>query len=380
MNLLSRHLLASVLLTCGLAVGLFEFILIAGNAIQDLLDHVLAGQFPLGTVLRLVGLLVPYVITYALPLGTLCGVLLVLGRLSADNEITAMRAVGRSVGQISRPILLFGALGAVFTLFVNFVAMPHARVQYHREYAEALRSNPLSFLVPRTFISDFPGYVLYVGDKHGSEMRDFWLWQLDSQQRVVSLVRAEAGKFDYDEATDTLLLTLTHATAERRDSKNPEEFGNAPLTFNFEQTSERLSLDRLLSRRGGFRQKLQWMTYPELQAQLAKFSQPVPPADRKEQARDRMKVQITIQEKITQAVAVFSFAALAIPLGIRISRRETSANLGLAVLLAGGYYFLTVMIGWLDRHPEYRPDLLQWLPNVLFLGLALWLFRRIDRN
>lgn len=379
MNLLSRHLLASLLITCGIAAGLFGFILLVGNAVQDLLDPALAGQLPLATVARLVGLLVPFVISYALPMGTLCGVLLVLGRMSADNEITAMRAAGLSLGQIARPVFVFGAIGAALTLFVNFVAMPRARVEYHREFAEALRANPLSFVVPRTFIRDFPGYVLYVGDKHGSELRDFWLWQFDDQRRVTTFVRAEAGKFDYDEATDTLLLTLTHATAERRDAKNPESFVNAPLSFNFERTSERLSLDRVLGRRAGYRQKLQWMTYPELRAQLAKLSSPVAPGEAKQRARERMKVQITIQDKITQALAVFSFAVIALPLGIRVSRRETSANLGVAVALAIGYYFLTVMVGWLDRHPEYRPDLLLWLPNLIFLALGTWLFRRIER-
>jgi lipopolysaccharide export system permease protein len=36
-------------------------------------------------------------------------------------------------------------------------------------------------------------------------------------------------------------------------------------------------------------------------------------------------------------------------------------------------------VGWLDQHPEYRPDLLLWVPNLVFLGLGLWLLRRLDR-
>jgi lipopolysaccharide export system permease protein len=69
-----------------------------------------------------------------------------------------------------------------------------------------------------------------------------------------------------------------------------------------------------------------------------------------------------------------------VPLGIKVSRKETSANLGLAVLLALGYYFSTVAIGWMDHHPEYRPDLLLWAPNTLMFGLGAWLFMRIDRR
>ena len=93
-----------------------------------------------------------------------------------------------------------------------------------------------------------------------------------------------------------------------------------------------------------------------------------------------MKTELIVQEKFNISLAVFSFALIGVPLGIKISRRETSANLGLALLLVLCYYILTLLVKWLDRHPEYRPDLLIWLPNVLFIGLGLWLFTRIDRK
>jgi lipopolysaccharide export system permease protein len=92
-----------------------------------------------------------------------------------------------------------------------------------------------------------------------------------------------------------------------------------------------------------------------------------------------MKVSLTIQDKINMALAIFSFAFVGVPLGIKVSRRETSANLGVAVVLALAYYFLIVVVGWLDQHPEYRPDILLWLPNLAILGLGLWLLRRLDR-
>jgi len=97
-------------------------------------------------------------------------------------------------------------------------------------------------------------------------------------------------------------------------------------------------------------------------------------------AQARMKVALAIQDKFNGAFAVLSFALLGVPLGIKVSRRETSANLGLAALLGLGYYFLTVAVTWLDRHPSYRPDLLYWVPNLLMLGVGTWLFTRIDRR
>ena len=96
MNLIHRHIFANVVLTCGAAVGLFAFVLMIGNALKDLLGLVLTGQIGADTFVRLIGLLVPFVVSYALPMGMLTGILLVLGRMSSEREITALRASGQA--------------------------------------------------------------------------------------------------------------------------------------------------------------------------------------------------------------------------------------------------------------------------------------------
>ena len=122
------------------------------------------------------------------------------------------------------------------------------------------------------------------------------------------------------------------------------------------------------------------MTFNELKLQEAKVSaQPVVPGQEKDHERDVMKVKLVMQDKFSMSLAVLSFALVGIPLGVRVSRKETSANLGIAVMLFLGYYLLITMVSWLDRHPEYRPDILYWGPNVIFIGLAIYLFRRADR-
>ena len=87
-----------------------------------------------------------------------------------------------------------------------------------------------------------------------------------------------------------------------------------------------------------------------------------------------MRVQITIQEKFATAFSVLSFAIVAIPLGIKVSRKETSANLGMGLAMAMAYYFATIVIGWFDTHTALRPDLLMWLPNLVFQGVGLGCF------
>ncbi len=380
MTLLDRYIFKSVLGTCVAAVALFTFLLTLGNVIRDLLGHVLAGQFPAMTFVRLVWLWVPAMAIYALPMGLLTGVLLTLGRLSADSEITAMRAAGLSLARVARPVLALGALGGVAALYINFESMPHARVEYEHEFAEALRANPMSFIIPKTFVRVFKGSVIYVGEKEGGVLRDIWLWELDGEQRVKRLIRAESGRLDYDEATNSLVPTLTNAKTEERNPDNPEDFSKSPKAPSADKLEEvRLSLDRYFGHEG-VHVKSEWLTYDQLQAERARLAAQTPSPDKaREASRNRMKLELVWQDKLNLSLSVFSFALLGVPLGIKISRRETSANLGLALALVLGYYMLTVMVKWLDQHPEYRPDLLLWVPNLLFLALGVRLFTRLER-
>ncbi len=385
MNILDRHIFRSILTTALAAVALFAFVLAAGNVIRDLLGPLLSGQLPLLSFGRLVLLLVPFVISYALPLGMLTGVLLTLGRLSSDSEITAMRAAGLSIPRIARPAMILAVLGVALALRVNFESMPWARVQYHRELAVAIRANPLSYLRPKTFIREFPGYVVYVGSmdqgsRDGSDVHDFWFWQLDSERRVVRFVRSQSGRVEYDETANDFIVKLSNAVVSEYDRNAPDDFGQPLKVGTVEQFDPfRLSLSKYFGNEG-VHQKLQWMTYAELAAEKERvLHEPVAPGGERQHERNVMKVSLTIQDKINMALAVFSFAFVGVPLGIKVSRRETSANLGVAVLLALAYYFLIVVVGWLDQHPEYRPDLLLWVPNLVFLSMGVWLLRRIDR-
>lgn len=381
MNILDRYIFKSVFFTCFAVVVLFAFMLVTGNIVRDLLGPGLSGQISLQASARLILLLIPLGITYGLPMGMLTGVLLTLGRLSADSEITAMRACGISLARIAFPLIALGALGAAVGLPVNFESMPRARTQYDRELNAALRADPMGLIAPRVFIRDFPGFVAYVGAKKGSELEDVWLWQLDGDRRVTRFVHATTGHLGYDEARNELILTLARAHVETRNDKNPEDFTEAdPIAYFGRVEPTRLSLERLFGRVGP-RQKPAWMTYSELRKEQFRLAtEKVAPADVQDRDRAQMKITMTIQEKFNTALAALSFVIVGIPLGIKVSRRETSANLGVAVALALGYYFLTVVVGWLDRHPEYRPDLLLWVPNLIFIALGIWLFRRIDRK
>jgi lipopolysaccharide export system permease protein len=379
LNLLDRHILKSVLGACLGAISLFAFLLILVNSLRDLLAPLLSGQLGYGIAAQLLLIMPLTVAQFALPMGILTGVLLTLGRLSADSEIVAMRAAGISLLRIARPIFLLGAIGGLLCLGTNFYAFPKAKVKYERDLTAALRRNPLSFIVPKTFIRDFKGCVIYVGSMDGTVLHDVWFWKLDDQQRMIDLIRAASGRIDFDEKTNELVAVLTPAQVTTPMTANREDNSEAPLVNLFGEYPARLPLDRYFHHQAG-KIKPEWLTYEQLYAERDRLAAlPPEPGQTKEAAVARMKLELVIQDKYNLAIAAFAFAFVAVPLGIRVSRRETSANLGVALALVIGYYLLVVAVKLLDRHPEYRPDLLLWLPNVIFFALGLWLFRRIEK-
>lgn len=377
MGLLHRHIFASVAGACAAAVGLFGFVLIAGQALRDLLGYVMAGQLAPETAARLLGLMLPYVAVYALPIGLLTAVLLVLGRMSSQQEITAMRAAGLSLGYIARPIWLIAGAAAALSLVLNFYVMPKSRTAYRQTLVEAVRQNPLNFIVPKTFVRDFPGAAVYVGERKGAELRDLWLWRLDAQKRVVGVLRAKTGEIDFREADNKLVLTLRAVSVEAREEKHPENFSKPQPVGTSESMTVELRLEGVFKQMK-LGQKVNWMTYDQLMARKAELTARGAAASVAEKL-ELTRVTVALSEKAAASVAVLAFAFVAVPLGIKVSRKETSANLGIAVALVLGYYFLSALTGLLERSPALRPELWVWAPPLAYAAAGLWLFRRVDR-
>jgi lipopolysaccharide export system permease protein len=378
LRLLDRYIFKQVFVTCSACVGFFVFLIAAVNALKDMLGYVLAGQLAPESALKLLLLLVPYVVMYALPMGMLLGVLLVLGRMSADSEIVAMRTSGISLKRMSAPIFVLALLGVVAGAAVNFYYMPIARTVYHQEFGQMLRTNALRVIVPKTFVRDFPRMIIYVSEKHGDYVRDIWIWQLDKQQRVIRFSHADTGRVELDEDKNELVFTPFQFFGEQYDEKDPESNQKVPLKLSGETTSVRFPLSRYFGPKS-FNRKLDWFTLSELKAKKLEDAKTMPPGLERDQRL--MRYEMIIQNKGSMALAVFILVLIAVPLGIKVSRRETSANLGVALMMALVYYFLsTVVVGWFEKYPEYRPDLLVWVPNAFFVGIGLWLNLRVERT
>ncbi len=381
LSLLHRHILKEILVATGLAMGLFIFVLLVGNALRDVAELVVAGKLDFWVFIKVLGLFIPYVASFALPLGMLTGTLIAFGRLSSQREITAMKSAGLSLYQIATPVFLIAFAGMAAAVLINLHYAPQSRVERKALMAEALTDNPVGFIEERRFIYDFPGYVIYMGGREGSVMKDFWIWELDDQKRAKLFLRSAEGILGYDKVNKDLILTLKDGTAEQRDSENPEAFSdNMPDSLFFGELPIALPLDQLL---GDDEQTRKLRNKEMTFAQLMNLRQGE--LDKEAVAGEsisgaRLSLQVHIQKNFALAFSVFSLAVFGVPLAIQVGRKETYANLGIALVIAMTYYFLIIMVSWVEDIPSLRPDLLIWLPNLIFQGVGFWMIYRASRH
>ena len=387
MGKLNKYIFWQVFGAAFMTVALFVFVLVLGNVFRQVMGDLLSGRVSLMLFLQIVALIIPTVIPYSLPMGMLTGILLVFGRMSAQSEIIAMKACGRSIYSMIAPVLLLAMLASVFSLFINFYYAPAAGYAYKSAIKNVIRLNPTQFIKAGSFVREFPGRVIYAdkSDEKTKELLGFRMWELDKSGRIYVSVKSDKAIVKYDDASDEILLTLINGTAERSNSADPELLRKPLPSVKFASLDARLPLSKIFGEAHKEKKKPRRMTFDELiEARETWHKIPLenfPPEQRAARIyHDKIEVNLQIQKNFAMAFSIFSLVMLAVPLGIKASRSETFANLAIAIALAMSYYMMTVFISWLEAYPEMRPDILIWIPNFLFQGVGAYLIWRSSKH
>lgn len=365
MRTIHFYIIRQVLKNLVMTILVLTMLFLIGNALKDILKLLAAHRVPPLTVAQAFAYLLPFVLVYTLPIGFLTATLMVFGRLSSDQELTAIRASGISLTSIVYPVVLMSILFCFLCAWVNLDLGPRGRVAFKKLLFDAGQRDLKGLLPEGRFITDFPGYVLYISRIDGNTLHNVLFYSVENGRKMTDL-RADTAQLVDDPGSDEIQIQFFNPTIfTRQDSSGlwQPSYGGS-LEISFPRPGTEL-----------FRQvKLSEMTLTQLLEEAEKLK------SSGMTGADILPVKMHLHEKISFSFASLGFTLLGIPLGIQAHRRDTSSGVAIALALMLLYYGLVIAAKSLESRPSIHPHLLLWVPNILFQALGIWMILRKNRH
>lgn len=190
---LDRYLLREVAVTCVAVTGVLLVILLS-NQLARVLGQAAQSEFPGGVVLMLIGLTTLQQLTVLVPVGLFLGIVLALGRLYHESEMTAMIACGVGPLSIYRPIALFTLLVVALLALLSFRVVPEAGARAQQVRVEAMRTAQFGALEAGRFRSFAGGDAVFYAEKveRAGQLRGVFVQRRDAERLEIAVAeRAE---------------------------------------------------------------------------------------------------------------------------------------------------------------------------------------------
>ena len=350
-------------------IGLAAITLVmVARGIVRAIDQLVGAGFALEDLVRMMSLLATTFAIYALPVSFLFGVLLAIGRMASDLEITAMRACGVGIRGLLAPIGLLGVLLSLGTFALSLEGEPAAR--------RAMKAAVRTLLVRGASVE--PGHfnsvgarTLYVDEREGSNRLRGVLISDRSDPERPFLVFAESGEMRLDEARAELHFSLERGDV-HIEAKSDEQ--DRYQRVGFDRLEYTLDVEELMSPDSTRRPRD--MTLAELRETAARIA-----AGSTEKLRDPpASYQMNIERRYALPLAPALFAIVGVPLGMQRKRGARSYGVILCALLAFGYYALVSFCESLATEKGFPPRLAAWLPNLAYAAVGTVLLVRARRS
>ena len=359
MRILDHYIGRQILSHTLLGLGIFTFVFFIPQLVR-MMELVVRHPASWTTLGLLFLTTLPGILSFTLPIGILVGVLIALGRLSADSELIAMSALGMGRRRLLVPVGVLAA-GATLVTFSMTLWLGPLSLRTYRSLEDRLRAGQASFqLEPRVFDERFPGLVLYVNDIEAAATRWHGVFLAGTDTKDISrLTLAEEAIVIADRREGKFELHLRNGSVHEFSPSDPGH-------YSLSQFAER---DWPIEVRGSDTERVSELGVPgrTMTALLAA---------RRLGARD---ADVEIHRRLALPVACLSFALLALPMGARPRRGGRAAGFLITLLLISGYYLLFTIGAGLARQGSVPVWAGVWSPNLLAAAFGILLLPRIER-
>jgi len=358
---LSLYVMRETLVHCGLAFFVLTLVLLTQNLLRRLDELLLVGMTAADLRAVLVCVL-PVVISYALPLAFLVGILLCVRRLGSDGELLGLRASGVGPTAFLMPQLVLGLFVSGLSAWLLIAVEHDSRRELVRIFKTVAARGAI--LEPGKF-RPIGTRLVYVEDRERTgQLRGVMIVDQGPGARPYR-VFADRGRFRFDDARSEILLDLSHG------SIHLEPTPSAPTHYDrirFERFSYRVDVGPILGADFGPVRPKQ-MDLEELRAVLARAEGGDPLHDLDQ--RDPLAYALELHRRRALPLAPLLFAGVGVPLALASEHRRGSLGLLICLVVALGYYALGSLAESMATTGWVGVGLASWLPNFLFAGLGL---------
>lgn len=340
-----------------LGLGIFTFVFFVPQLVR-LMDLVVRHPGSWSTIGILFLSTFPDILIFTLPMGVLVGVLIALGRLSADSELIAMSALGMGRRRLLVPVGIL-AVGATVITFLMTLWLGPLSVRTFRTLEDRLRAGQASYQVaPRVFDERFPHMVLYVNDIDSAATRWKGVFLAGTDEGVSRLTLAEEAIVIADRSEGKLELHLRNGSVHEYSPSDP---GHYTLSAFGERD---LPVD-ITSAEGD----------PVSEPGIPGRTMSVLWSERKSQR----EAIVEIHRRLAFPFACLAFALLAMPIGARPRRGGRAAGFLITLLLITGYYLMFTIGTGLARQGTIPIWAGIWSATIITAALGLFLLPRLER-
>ncbi len=346
-----------------LSLGILTFIMVLSK-IGKLADFVVNKGVEIKDIILLIVYSSPPYLTFTLPMAFLLSSIVVLGRLSTENEILALKASGINLRCLFVPMLSIGLLITFFGLINASILLPRCGVLFKDTLLNIVKKGISLDDKEGAFNDTLPGIVVYI-DKVNT--KDKFLTGIlvadDRDKDVKQTISASKGIINLDPNTLDLAFILENGNLHRWEKKD-DTYKNV----SFKNYTFIMNLGQVLPYNVPLRKRPFEMDYKELNDALAKTQNP----------DDRYDLLLEVYKKTSIPLSSLAFIFLTVPLGIK-RRVEGKFSGALYSLLLFIFYYLLMAVTDSVGKTTHLPALISaFLPNTAIALLGLYLARGLN--